>query len=232
MTTLKSLGLCGLVVAAGLLANTADAALPPFDDKMATDADREYLASIGGLYRNKGIDAGGERYSGIAAVVPRSDYVRLIWWIDREPVSGVGERDRDTLVVRWGEKYPVIYSSTEEGVLLGEWDDGAATDTLELFAPLDPEPAPAPQGRYRLSGLKPDGTAYSGTVSISLKGDDYVLVWQAGVESYRGAGRRQDNLLQVKRADGIPVIYALDSEGTLRGLWGKGRGEETLTPLR
>jgi len=231
MTKLKGLGLYALAIIAVLFGNPVHAALPPFDGRTVSDADRAYLASIGGLYRNTGVDAGGERYSGIAAVVPRSEDVRLIWWIDEETLSGVGERDRDVLVVRWGEKYPVVYSSRAEGVLSGEWDDGAATDTLELFAPLEPEPAPAPDGRYRLTGQKPDGTAYSGTVSISRKGDDYLLVWQAGTERYRGAGKRHDNLLQVRRGDGIPVIYALNADGTLRGLWGKGAGEETLTPI-
>ena len=85
----------------------------------------EYLASIGGLYRNKGTDGAGESYSGITAVLPRVDDVRMIWWVDNEIVSGVGELDRYSLVVRWGEKYPAVYSSPEDGVLSGEWDDGA-----------------------------------------------------------------------------------------------------------
>jgi hypothetical protein len=232
MTKLKSLALCGLVVAAALVMNTADAARPPADDSVATDAEREFLESIGGLYRNKGTDGAGESYTGITAVLPRGDDVQMIWWVDDETVSGVGELDRYSLVVRWGEKYPAIYSSTDEGVLSGEWDDGAGSETLELFASIDPEPAPVPQGRYQLEGLKPGGEAYRGTVSIMRSGDSFVLVWQAGDQSHRGKGKRRGNLLQVERADGIPAIYALDSDGTLRGLLGKGGGEETLTPIQ
>jgi hypothetical protein len=232
MTKLKSLALCALIAAAVLAVKTVDAAHPPAGDTVASDAELEYVASIGGLYRNKGTDGAGESYDGIAAVLPRADSVRMIWWIDDETFSGTGELDRHALVVEWGEKYPVVYSSTDEGVLSGEWDDGAGNDTLELFAPLDPDPAPAPRGRYRLEGVKPDGAAYTGTVSISRTGDAFQLVWQAGTESHRGRGKRQGNLLQVTRADGIPAIYALDTDGTLRGLLGKGRGEETLTPVR
>ncbi len=232
MTKLKSLALCALVAAALLAVKTGDAALPPADDAIASDAELEYLSSIGGLYRNKGTDGAGESYNGIAAVLPRADSVRMIWWVDNETFSGTGELDRHSLVVQWGEKYPVVYSSTEEGVLSGEWDDGAGNDTLELFAPLDPEPAPVPRGTYRLDGVKPDGSAYTGTVSISRSGDDFALVWQAGTESHHGKGKRQGNLLQVKRADGLPAIYALDTDGTLRGLLGKGHGEEALTPVR
>jgi hypothetical protein len=155
----------------------------------------------------------------------------MIWWVDDEVVSGVGEMDRYSLVVRWGEKYPAVYSSPEEGVLSGEWDDGAGAETLELFASIDPDPAPVPQGRYRLEGLTADGAAYTGTVSIKRAGDSFVLVWSAGTESQRGEGKRQGNLLSIDRADGMPAIYALDTDGTLRGLLGKGRGEETLTPV-
>ena len=232
MTKRKSLALCALVLAALLVTKTGDAALPPAADTVASDAELEYLASIGGLYRNKGTDGAGENYNGIAAVLPRADSVRMIWWVDNETFSGTGELDRHALVVEWGEKYPVVYSSTDEGVLSGEGDDGAGNDTLELFAPLDPEPAPAPRGTYRLEGVRPDGSAYSGTVSISSSGEAFEFVWQAGPKSLRGKGKRQGNLLQVTRADGIPAIYALDTDGTLRGLLGKGRGEETLTPLR
>ncbi len=232
MTKRKGLALCAVVLAALLVTKTGDAALPPAGDMAASDAELEYLVSIGGLYRNKGTDGAGERYDGIAAVLPRADSVRMIWWVDNETFSGTGELDRHALVVQWGEKYPVVYSSTDEGVLSGEWDDGAGNDTLELFAPLDPEPAPAPHGRYRLEGLSADGTAYTGTVSIARKGEAFEFVWHAGVESHRGKGKRQGNLLQVTRADGLPAIYALDTDGTLRGLLGKGHSEETLTPLR
>lgn len=232
MTKLKSLALCALVAAAVLVARNVDASVPPPGDTVASDAELRYLASIGGLYRNKGTDGAGEAYSGITAVLPRVDDVRMIWWVDNEIVSGVGELDRYSLVVRWGEKYPAVYSSPEDGVLAGEWDDGAGAETLELFAAIDPDPAPVPQGRYQLEGLKPDGTAYRGTVSIMRSGESFMLVWQAGTESHRGKGKRQGNLLQVSRADGTPAIYALASDGTLRGLLGKGRGEETLTPVR
>jgi hypothetical protein len=220
------------VVAALLVTKTGDAALPPAGDTVASDAELEYLASIGGLYRNKGTDGAGESYDGIAAVLPRADSVRMIWWVDNETFSGTGELDRHALVVQWGEKYPVVYSSTDEGVLSGEWDDGAGNDTLELFAPLDPEPAPVPHGRYRLEGLTAGGAAYSGTVSIARNGEAFEFVWQSGAKSHRGKGKRQGNLLQVTRADGMPAIYALDTDGTLRGLLGKGRGEEVLTPVR
>ncbi len=232
MTKPKSLALCALIAATLLAVQTIEAARPPVDDTVASDAELEFLASIGGLYRNKGTDGAGESYTGIAAVLPQADTVRMIWWVEDEMLSGIGELDRNSLVVQWGEKYPVVYSPTGEGVLSGEWDDGAGNDTLELFAPLDPDPAPAPRGMYRLKGVKPDGSAYTGTVAISQTGNAFALVWQAGIETHRGTGERQGNLLQVKRADGMPAIYALDTGGTLRGLLGKGRGEETLTPLR
>jgi hypothetical protein len=83
MTKRKSLALCAVVVAALLVTKTGDAALPQAGDMVASDAELEYLASIGGLYRNKGTDGAGESYSGITAVLPRVDDVRMIWWVDR-----------------------------------------------------------------------------------------------------------------------------------------------------
>jgi hypothetical protein len=231
MTTLKSFALCGLIFAAAIVAGPVHAARTPADARIATETDREFIEAIGGLYRNKGTDGAGEAYSGITAVLPRNDDVQMIWWVDNETVTGVGSPDRHSLVVRFGEKYPAIYSAPEDGVLSGEWDDGAGSETLELFAAIESEPAPVPQGRYRLDGLRPDGTVYRGTVSITRSGNAFVLVWQAGDERHRGKGKRRGNLLQVERADGKPAIYALDTDGTLRGLLGKGRSEETLTPI-
>ena len=44
--------------------------------------------------------------------------------------SGIGVLDGGRIVVDWGQKYPVIYQVSPNGVLSGTWNNGTATETL------------------------------------------------------------------------------------------------------
>ena len=46
------------------------------------------------------------------------------------------------------------------------------------------------------------------------------------------AGTLEGNVLTVNWGSSTPVIYALAADGSLKGLWEAGRGEEIATPLR
>ena len=63
---------------------------------------------------------------------------------------------------------------------------------------------------------------------------NYMLefAWQTGPTSYKGTGSRDGNLLIVDWGGRQPMLYALNPDGTLSGLWDAGRGSEKLTPLR
>jgi len=59
-----------------------------------------------------------------------------------------------------------------------------------------------------------------------------VVDWRVGGSNYRGSGTLASNVLTVDWGDSSPVVYALNANGTLSGLWQSGAGEEMLTPDR
>jgi len=189
------------------------------------------LPILTGVYRSNGTNPDGSPYRGTTAIKMDGDTVHFTWWIGREVYTGSGQFAGRMLVVQWGAKHPVIYTFGRDGRLDGEWADGTATDRLELFGRAG-RAAPAPGGRYTVSGRNPNGSPYSGTVSITRRGDRFELDWRVGGTSYRGTGTLENNLLTVDWGSTQPLVYALSDDGTLRGLWEGGRGEDVLTPAR
>jgi hypothetical protein len=186
----------------------------------------------GGVYRAKGVNPNGSRYSGMVAVASADDGWNFTWWIGKQRLTGSGRFAGRMLVVDWGAPHPVIYTFGADGSLDGEWADGSATESLSLFAEASDETIPPPAGNYDVSGKSFDGSAYSGTVAITGKADRYRLVWKVGSSTYKGTGRLSGNLLTVDWGSSTPVVYALSADGTLAGLWDGGAGEEFLTPTR
>lgn len=190
------------------------------------------MGSLAGIYRETGTNPSGTQYVGMAAIEPRGEQVNFTWWITKDRFAGTGEMAGQMLVVKWNQRHPVVYTFDGDRVLQGEWADGTATDRLELFAPLTSAPAPDPRGQYRTEGMNPNGKPYAGTVTVTRRGEQYQFAWQTGSTSYSGAGRRQGNLMIVDWGSTMPMLYALNPDGTLSGLWDAGRGHETLTPAR
>jgi hypothetical protein len=152
------------------------------------------------------------------------------WWIARQTFTGSGQFAGRMLVVNWGQKSPVVYTIDPNGSLDGEWADGTATEKLELVARAAERTVRPPVGRYRVSGRTPNGDPYSGTASIVSRSGQYVVDWNVGSSNYRGSGTLASNVLTVDWGNSTPVIYALNADGTLSGLWSAGEGEETLIP--
>ena len=187
--------------------------------------------TLGGLYRVTGTNPNGSRYSGMLTLTPRQGGYDFKWWIGRQVFAGSGQFAGRMLVVDWGQKHPVIYTMGGDR-LNGEWADGSASEDLALFARAAETSVPPPAGRYRVAGRNPNGSRYTGTVSIGVQGGSYQLDWRVGSSGYRGSGTLVGNLLTVDWGSSTPVIYALGPDGRLTGLWDAGRGEETLTPER
>lgn len=212
---------------------TAVASLPPVPEQsVALRPSPRQQASIAptlaGIYRADGVNPSGSRYRGMVMLAPAGDKVRFTWWIGKEVFRGVGEFAGRMLVVDWGQRHPVIYT-LHGGRLEGEWADGSATERLEVFAQAA-EGVPPPGGRYRVAGRNPNGSRYTGTVTIARDSGRYRLDWRVGSSTYRGTGTLAGNVLTVDWGSTTPVIYALAADGTLAGLWSAGQAEETLTP--
>lgn len=203
---------------------------PPRQTSPGQTAAAAAAASLAGVYHADGLNPNKSRYRGMAIIVPEDEQVRFTWWIGKDVFSGRGHFAGRMLVVYWGQKHPVIYDFGRSAKLDGEWADGKATERLSLFARAADSPAAPPEGRYKARGRNPNGSTYTGTVSISRRGDRYHMEWQIGSSTYRGTGTLDNNLLTVDWGSSTPVVYALSSDGVLRGLWEAGKGEETLTP--
>jgi uncharacterized caspase-like protein len=185
---------------------------------------------LAGVYRVAGTNPGGSKYRGMVALTQDNDQFKFTWWIGKDVFRGNGHFAGKMLVVNWGDKTPVIYTFGEEGALDGEWADGTATETLELFAGAAPGDIALSEGTYKVEGKNADGSAYEGTVEIERDKKGYHLSWAVGSSAYQGTGKLAGNLLTVDWGASTPVVYALGKDGSLTGLWHAGFGEETLTP--
>jgi hypothetical protein len=185
---------------------------------------------LSGVYRVQGTNPSGSRYQGMAALWPTDKDHQLKWWIRGEMLSGSGHLAGRMLVVNWGQKAPVVYSFGSSNRLDGEWADGSATEQLEPFAFASEGVMAIPSGRYRVTGRNPDGRNYSGDVLITRQGNRLRLDWKVNTSNYRGTGSLTGNLLTVDWGSTTPVVYALTPDGSLRGLWDSGAGEEVLLP--
>jgi len=188
------------------------------------------LPSLTGVYRVRGTNPNGSQYRGMLTLTPFGSDFLFKWWIQRQTFTGSGHFAGRMLVVNWGQKSPVVYTIGRDVSLDGEWADGTATERLELFARAAEMPLAPAAGRYRVNGRNPNGSNYTGTVLIAAQSGQYILDWNVGGSIYRGSGTLANNVLIVDWGDASPVVYALNSNGTLSGLWQSGAAEETLTP--
>lgn len=96
-------------------------------------------------------------------------------------------------------------------------------------------------GRYQVQGHNSDGSTYRGTANIVLTSDSTCrITWNTGADSIsRGICMRKGSVFSAAYKLGNSVglvIYDVQSNGTLRGVWTiadeSGSGTETLIPLR
>ena len=86
---------------------------------------------IGGTYSMHGTNPSGTTYRGSVTIRRDGDHYRFTWLIaSGDTYKGIGILNGRTVVVDWGQKYPVIYNVGPNGVLTGTWNNGTATETL------------------------------------------------------------------------------------------------------
>jgi hypothetical protein len=193
-------------------------------------ASPEGTVDLAGIYRVTGTNPNGSKYRGMVALAQDKDQFNFTWWIGKDVFHGTGHFAGRMLVVNWGDTKPVIYSFTKDGTLDGEWADGSGDETLEPVASATADAVELGEGTYAVSGRNPDGARYKGTVEIEKDGDEYHVSWKVGDSAYEGTGTLAGNLFTVEWGSATPVVYALADDGSLKGLWDAGLGEETLTP--
>ncbi|SMX50479.1 LIC10280 family protein [Maliponia aquimaris] len=88
-------------------------------------------------------------------------------------------------------------------------------------------------GSYRVEGRNPDGSAYSGTLTLTASGPRYIGDWTIAGQSFRGSGTLDGRILTLQWSEGAePVVYVLMPDGALHGTWADGRALDRLEPQR
>jgi hypothetical protein len=191
----------------------------------------ETPAALTGIYKVDGRNPNGSPYRGMVSVTQTGDRFAFKWWIGSQTFDGTGQLAGRMVVINWGDKTPVVYTFGSRGALDGEWADGSATERLTLHARASDSPVTLKEGIYRAVGYH-DAGKYEGVATITRRGERYRIDWKVGKQAYHGEGTLDGNLLSVDWGSATPVVYALAADGSLKGLWNAGAGEETLTPER
>lgn len=89
-------------------------------------------------------------------------------------------------------------------------------------------------GTYKLDGVNPDGSTYSGTLDVTASGEAFAWSWNAG--EYAGVGLQQGEVVSVAwGSDACYVVsYIIGEDGVLTGKWTdmaiSGIGADVATP--
>jgi hypothetical protein len=125
-------------------------------------------------------------------------------------------------------------------VLVGHYqiDAPAVAVAPPAAAPVAPPPPPRQQaladtlpGKYSVSGTNPNGSSYSGEVTIRHDRGTYYFNWRVGRDTFRGSGRLNGRMLTINWGQSSPVIYHVGNDGVLRGKWARGTGLEDLEKI-
>jgi len=106
---------------------------PPAPAQTAPD-DRTPAQKLPGIYTIDGTNPDGSRYGGKVTITVEGDIYKFVWKIrNGDTYRGRGKLRGDTLTVDWGQKDPVIYRISEDGILKGRW--GAKGRGVENLIP-------------------------------------------------------------------------------------------------
>ncbi len=92
------------------------------------------------------------------------------------------------------------------------------------------------EGNYTLEGTRPNGAKYKGTAGITRSEDRYSVTWKIAGHTFTGVGTLLGQTLTINRkgegAANEIIVYRMGSNGMLKGIWGSGKGQETLKPVK
>jgi len=92
-------------------------------------------------------------------------------------------------------------------------------------------------GNYTVKGTNPNGSPYGGTAVITPRGDGCRIAWDVGSQ-WKGLCMLNGDAFAASYTSGNSnglLIYKLQGDGTLRGVWvlnDGGTGTETLIPAK
>ncbi|WP_232667131.1 serine/threonine-protein kinase [Pseudonocardia sp. TRM90224] len=162
-------------------------------------------------------------YQGVVTVAVTGEVNHLQWSFPTAPPQmGVGLVEGGTLAVGYagdGAPHGVVVYRVAGGRLEGRWVDAEAGVTPGQETALG---TPGLSGDYSVEGSNPDGSHYTGTLTISRSDSRYDVAWTVGSSQYSGVGLLVRDLLIIGYTrDGSPagaVGYRIDG-ATLDGQW-------------
>jgi hypothetical protein len=216
------------------------------DDKPTPKADepvkKPRKVDLVGSYTLTGETATGTAITGTVEVKPlKGDAYLIVRTQDGKKLGGVMYREGEHVFTAWSDKGAGLRTFTVN-------DDGSLDGTYfgNTYPKLSKEALVGGSakltGVYRIvNAAYADGSAYSGTVSISLKNDIYQCSYQisdnTGRDSFMAYGLRSGNVLGIASHAGGPfgfAHYKIEADGSLSGENGwsddaaDGPGKETL----
>lgn len=190
---------------------------PAVSDLTSTQA---AFSNPSGAYLISGTNPDQSTYSGEAAVEPDGDRYRASWNVAGRKLEGLGLRYLNFFAVALHDDKSIrlgLFAQEGEG-RLGVWaiNDGqkmgserwartsAASQTGAMLGA-----AESPEGEFRLSGVYPDGSTYSGKVVVTRVGDIFQVVKTVKDEKFNGSGVAYEDVFAIAYPRGETTQIAL-----------------------
>ena len=186
---------------------------------------------VAGKYNVTGSNPDGASYKGTLEVIMRGDVYQFKWNAGAQ-YDGIGVQNGNIIAVAFangtdGKGCGVVdYDIASDGSLNGKWGYWGTNDAGTESATRTSGSGLA--GEYDATGKNPDGKQYKATLTVEPAGNLYHFAWSNNTD---GIGiKRGDNI-----AVGIGgrrcgfVMYQVQSDGALDGVWGGGGSDKTGT---
>jgi hypothetical protein len=206
----------------------------------ASQGTAQVARSIAGLWTiSDAKSLQGKSYTGTVTITPTDKFYKLDWHVGNISYSGLGFFENGHLFAGWGSgpSYGlVVYDIASNGSLNGKWVfnggnyigiEKSATGALK-----------GDRSRFSVVGTNPDGTNYTGQLTVEKKGQTYQLSWTVADRTFPGVGIRVGNQLVVGwgLVHDIGVISYDVSGDRAVGRWalpaGSTLGSETIVRAR
>ena len=186
---------------------------------------------IAGKYNVTGENPEGGNYKGTLEVIAHGDVYQFRWSVGAQ-YDGVGVQNGNIVAVAYttganGKGCGVVdYDIQSDGALDGKWGywgtDQAGTETATRTS------GSGLVGEYDGTGKNPDGKQYKVKITVEPAGNLYHFVWSNNSE---GIGIKRNNNVAVGIGGGRCgfVMYEVQNDGGLDGIWGGGGTDKTGT---
>src|SRR5437764_1328428 len=209
----------------------SDSPKSPSSNSSSSASSSAPAPDVAGHYNVVGTNPNGATYKGTLEVITRGDVYQFRWNAGTQ-YDGVGVQNGKIVAVAFangsdGKGCGVVdYDIANDGSLNGKWGYWGTNEAGTESAPRTS--GTGLTGEYDARGKNPTGTQYKAQLIVEPAGTLYHFAWSNNTD---GVGiKRGDNV-----AVGIGgsrcgfVMYEVQSDGTLDGMWGGGGSDKTGT---